>query len=74
MLNSTPKDLQTAYERIFMLIYSHLSNKRTGWNKQVYINEKVSPCSFDKVKKCEQGHCVLKWVLRGPFLGIKMPQ
>ena len=21
-----------------------------------------------------QGHCVLKWVLRGHFLGIKMPQ
>ena len=23
--------------------YSHLSNKRTGWNKRGYINEKVSP-------------------------------
>ena len=35
--------------------YSQLSNKRTGWNKRGYINEKVSPCSFNKVKKCEQG-------------------
>ena len=36
--------------------YSHLTNKRTGWNKRGYSNKKkFPPCSFDKLKKCKEG-------------------
>ena len=50
--------------------------KSVNENRVLRVNE-----SQDRRKKgnrgacnCPPPHCVLKWVLRGHFLGIKMPQ